>query len=117
MELCPLKTDHADSAPTNVLESLVNFPGTKICWWVLVPNIPNLPTSDQKHGPGGRESCNSNPLVVIATPWLTDAGGRRRIGGSVGRVERCRRSEAWRMHWFGGRMDKAAREEPCFNKY
>jgi hypothetical protein len=29
--------------------------------------------------------------LELATPWLTDAGGRRRICGSVGRVERCRR--------------------------
>ena len=39
--------------------------------------------------------------LELATPWLTDTGGRRRIGGSVGRVERCRRSEAGRLHWFG----------------
>jgi hypothetical protein len=38
------------------------------------------------------------PLGMV-TPWLTDDGGRRRIGGSVGRVDRCRRSEAGRLHW------------------
>jgi hypothetical protein len=32
--------------------------------------------------------------LELATLWLTDAGGRRRIGGSVGRVDRCWRSEA-----------------------
>ena len=46
----------------------------------------------------GREGGVAKPLE-LATPWLTDADGRRRIGGSVGRVERCRRSAAGRLHW------------------
>jgi hypothetical protein len=37
-----------------------------------------------------RDECYKRLIPLeLATPWLTDAGG----------VERCRRSEAERLHW------------------
>jgi len=51
-------------------------------------------------------------IIII----MTDAGGRRRIGGSVGRVERCRRSEAGRLHWFEEGINGAKRRGLLNNK-